>query len=61
MNLSSPGSEPIVVPRPYVDVTRAEEVAYWMATLGVSEMDLRRAVAVCGEAASDVRDYLGVT
>lgn len=43
-----------------VDVTRAEEVAYWMAALGVSEMDLRRAVAASGEAAGDVRDYLGV-
>ncbi len=60
MNLSSPTPEDIVVPRSVVDVTRAEDVAYWMATLGVSEMDLRRAVAASGDAARDVRDYLGV-
>lgn len=60
MNPSSPASEPIVVPRSVVDITRAEEVAYWMATLGVSEIELRRAVAASGEAAGDVRDYLGV-
>lgn len=60
VNLSSPVPEPIVVPRSVVDVTRAEDVAYWMATFGVSEMDLRRAVAASGEAAPDVRDYLGV-
>lgn len=60
VNPSLPASEPIVVPRSVVDVTRAEEIAYWMATLGVSEMDLRRAVAASGEAAGDVRDYLGV-
>ena len=60
VNPSSPAAEPIVVPRSVVDVTRAEEIAYWMATLGVSEMDLRRAVAASGEAAGDVRDYLGL-
>ena len=60
MNPSLPVSEPIVVPRSVVDITRAEEVAYWMATLGVSEMELRRAVAASGEASSDVRDYLGL-
>jgi alcohol dehydrogenase YqhD (iron-dependent ADH family) len=57
---SSSVSEDIVVPRSVVDVTRAEEVAYWMATLGVSEIDLRRAVAASGEVPGDVRDYLGV-
>ncbi|MDI3383529.1 DUF3606 domain-containing protein [Xenophilus aerolatus] len=60
MNLPSSASEDIIVPRSVVDVTRAEEVAYWMATLGVSEMDLRRAVAASGEVPGDVRDYLGV-
>ncbi|XXQ55212.1 DUF3606 domain-containing protein [Xenophilus aerolatus] len=60
MNLPSSASEDIVVPRSVVDVTRAEEVAYWMATLGVSEIDLRRAVAASGEVPGDVRDYLGV-
>lgn len=60
MNLPSPTSEDIVVPRSIVDITRAEDVAYWMATLGVSEMDLRRAVAASGEVPGDVRDYLGV-
>ncbi|MBN8749615.1 MAG: DUF3606 domain-containing protein [Variovorax sp.] len=48
------------MPRSVVDITRAEEVAYWMATLGVSEMDLRRAVAESGEVAVDVRDHLGL-
>jgi len=57
---SSSVSEDIVFPRSVVDVTRAEEVAYWMATLGVSEIDLRRAVAASGEVPGDVRDYLGV-
>jgi len=60
VNLPSSASEDIVVPRSVVDVTRAEEVAYWMATLGVSEIDLRRAVAASGEVPGDVRDYLGV-
>lgn len=60
MNLPSSTSEDIVVPRSVVDVTRAEEVAYWMTTLGVSEIDLRRAVAASGEVPGDVRDYLGV-
>lgn len=60
MNLPPATSDPIVAPRTVVDVTHAEDVAYWMATLGVSEMDLRRAVAASGEAAGDVRDYLGV-
>lgn len=60
MNLLPPASDPIVAPRAVVDVTHAEEVAYWMATLGVSEIELRRAVAASGEAAGDVRDYLGV-
>lgn len=60
MNLPSSASEDIVIPRSVVDVTRAEEVAYWMATLGVSEIDLRRAVAASGEVPGDVRDYLGV-
>ncbi|MDN4586942.1 DUF3606 domain-containing protein [Xenophilus aerolatus] len=58
--MPSSASEDIVVPRSVVDVTRAEEVAYWMATLGVSEIDLRRAVAASGEVPGDVRDYLGV-
>lgn len=60
MDLSLPSHQAIVVPRAVVDVTRAEEVAYWMATLGVSEIELRRAVAASGEVAGDVRDYLGV-
>ncbi len=60
MNPGLPVSELIVMPRSVVDITRAEEVAYWMATLGVSEMDLRRAVAESGEVAVDVRDHLGL-
>tara|TARA_Y100001972_G_C7661215_1_gene333543 strand:+ start:156 stop:374 length:219 start_codon:yes stop_codon:yes gene_type:complete len=60
VNPGLPVSELIVMPRSVVDITRAEEVAYWMATLGVSEMDLRRAVAESGEVAVDVRDHLGL-
>jgi uncharacterized protein DUF3606 len=33
--------------------------AYWLASLGVSEEELRRVIAEVGPAARDVRLYLG--
>lgn len=42
-----------------IDLTRADEVAWWCATLGVSETELRDAVAAAGTATHDVRSALG--
>lgn len=45
--------------RSRVDLSRPEEVAWWCATLGVSERQLREAVAVAGENIREVRVELG--
>lgn len=53
----SPGNPPR--DRTRVDVTNADEVAWWCVTLGVSEQQLRDAVAVAGADIRDVRNELG--
>lgn len=45
--------------RSRVDLSRPEEVAWWCARLGVSERQLREAVAVAGENIREVRVELG--
>lgn len=42
-----------------IDLGHADEVAWWCATLGVSETELRDAVAVAGPLTRDVRVALG--
>lgn len=42
-----------------IDLTRPDEVAWWCATLGVSETELRDAVAAAGPVTRDVRVALG--
>ncbi|VWX58988.1 hypothetical protein VARIO8X_150193 [Burkholderiales bacterium 8X] len=42
-----------------IDVTQLHNVDYWTETLGVSEVELRIAVAAVGDSARDVRDHLG--
>jgi hypothetical protein len=44
---------------PSIDVTDPRDVDYWTETLGVSETDLRLAVAAVGTSVQDVRDHLG--
>ena len=44
---------------PSIDVTDPRDVDYWSETLGVSETELRLAVAAVGTAVQDVRDHLG--
>jgi len=41
------------------DVTDPSEVGYWTEALGVSETELRLAVAAVGSSVQDVRDHLG--
>ena len=42
-----------------IDITDLHDVDYWTEALGVSETELRLAVAAVGELARDVRDHLG--
>lgn len=42
-----------------INVNEAYEIAYWTEELGVSEDELRMAVAAAGPMASAVRDHLG--
>jgi hypothetical protein len=42
-----------------IDVTELHEVDRWTEVLGVTETELRLAVAAVGESARDVRDHLG--
>jgi len=42
-----------------IDVTDLREVEYWIEALGVTETQLRVAVAAVGAATQDVRDHLG--
>lgn len=42
-----------------VNVNELHEVRYWTRTLGVTEAQLRSAVAAAGVEAKDVRTYLG--
>jgi Protein of unknown function (DUF3606) len=45
--------------RTRINVSEAYEVQDWSKTFGVSEDDLRKAVAEVGDKADDVRDFLG--
>lgn len=42
-----------------IDVTELREVDHWTEALGVTEAELRLAVAAVGDSARDVRDHLG--
>jgi len=42
-----------------IDVNEAHEVRYWTQTLGVTEAQLRSAVAAAGVEVKDIRTYLG--
>lgn len=43
----------------FIDVTALRDVDYWTDALGVTETELRLAVAAVGDSAQDVRDHLG--
>jgi hypothetical protein len=45
--------------RARINVTELREVDYWVQALGVTEAQLRVAVAEVGVSAQDVRDHLG--
>lgn len=45
--------------RARINVTEMQEVDYWVQALGVTETQLRVAVAEVGVSAQDVRDHLG--
>jgi hypothetical protein len=53
-------SDDIVVGRSSIDITQPQQIVFWTEQLGVSEMQLRYAVAEAGESLGDIRDYLGV-
>jgi len=42
-----------------IDVNEAHEVRYWTQALGVTEAQLRSAVAAAGVEVKDIRTYLG--
>ncbi|WP_345538374.1 DUF3606 domain-containing protein [Variovorax defluvii] len=42
-----------------IDVTDQRDVESWMEALGVTETELRLAVAEVGSSVQDVRDHLG--
>jgi len=42
-----------------IDVNESHEVRYWTQTLGVTEAQLRLAVAAAGVEVKDIRTYLG--
>jgi len=42
-----------------IDVTDPRDIDYWTDALGVSETELRLAVAAVGSSVQDVRDHLG--
>jgi Protein of unknown function (DUF3606) len=43
----------------FIDITALRNVDYWTDALGVTETELRLAVAAVGDSAQDVRDHLG--
>ncbi len=53
-------TDDIVISRPCIDINEPQQITYWTAAFGVSEMQLRYAVAAAGESIGDIRDYLGV-
>jgi len=42
-----------------IDVTDPRDIDYWTDALGVTETELRLAVAAVGSSVQDVRDHLG--
>ncbi|MET0544181.1 MAG: DUF3606 domain-containing protein [Variovorax sp.] len=56
----SSSSDDIVVGRSVIDITEPQQIIFWTQQFGVSEMQLRYAVAAAGESLPDIRDYLGV-
>ena len=52
----------IVIDRPEIDIdiTEPQQIVFWTQRFGVSELQLRYAVAAAGESIGDIRDYLGV-
>lgn len=58
MPLSS--TDDIVINRPNIDITEPQQIVFWTEQFGVSEMQLRYAVAAAGESIGDIRDYLGL-
>jgi hypothetical protein len=50
----------IVIGRAFIDITQPRQIVFWTRQLGVSEMQLRYAVAAAGDSLNDIRDYLGV-
>lgn len=53
-------SFPDDIGRSSIDITEPQQIVFWTQELGVSEMELRYAVAAAGESLGDIRDYLGV-
>jgi hypothetical protein len=45
--------------RDRINVNQPHEIAYWTKTLGVSEEELRKAVATAGDRVEAVRKHLG--
>ncbi len=43
-----------------INIKESEDLAYWVHTLGVSEAQLRIAVATVGVQVDDVRNHFGV-
>lgn len=53
-------TDDIVISRPLIDINEPQQITYWTTAFGVSELQLRYAVAAAGESIGDIRDYLGV-
>ena len=47
--------------RDRIDINDPDEVRNWTKSLGVSKVELERAVAAAGNTAEKVREYLGKT
>jgi hypothetical protein len=47
-------------PADIINIQESDELARWLAALGVSEEQLRLAVAAVGVQVDDVRNYFGV-
>jgi hypothetical protein len=44
--------------RDYVDIENDEDVEMWTRSLGISRLELQRAVEIAGPAAGQVYDYI---
>jgi hypothetical protein len=56
--MSDPYKQMVADERGQIVLKEPHEVEYWTQHLGVSEQDLRAAIAAIGNAAHDVRKYL---